>query len=150
MAKFVSYAMDDLQIPFDKMARLTPADLLDILRPGAELMRQAIVDAIQATFTQRSGDLAGSWALTESAAEGNAEITIEPLGVHSKNGRGIRKKKRKKSGGDANAVVAYALEYGTPRIAARHYIQKTTEDMGDEAAAAMQEAMNQKFEQLGL
>lgn len=150
MAKFVSYAMDDLQIPFDKMARLTPADLLDILRPGAELMRRAIVDAIQATFTQRSGDLAGSWALTESAAEGNAEITIEPLGVHSKNGRGIRKKKRKKSGGDANAVVAYALEYGTPRIAARHYIQKTTEDKGDEAAAAMQEAMNQKFEQLGL
>lgn len=150
MAKFVSYAMDDLQIPFDKMARLTPADLLDILRPGAELMRQAIVDAIQATFTQRSGDLVGSWALTESAAEGNAEITIEPLGVHSKNGRGIRKKKRKKSGGDANAVVAYALEYGTPRIAARHYIQKTTEDKGDEAAAAMQEAMNQKFEQLGL
>lgn len=150
MAKFVSYAMDDLQIPFDKMARLTPADLLDILRPGAELMRQAIVDAIQATFTQRSGDLAGSWALTEAAAEGNAEITIEPLGVHSKNGRGIRKKKRKKSGGDANAVVAYALEYGTPRIAARHYIQKTTEDKGDEAAAAMQEAMNQKFEQLGL
>lgn len=150
MAKFVSYAMDDLQIPFDKMARLTPADLLDILRPGAELMRQAIVDAIKATFTQRSGDLAGSWVLTESSAEGNAEIAIEPLGVHSKNGRGIRKKKRKKSGGDANAVVAYALEYGTPRIAARHYIQKTMEDKGEEATAAMQEAMNQKIEQLGL
>lgn len=150
MAKFVSYAMDDLQIPFEKMARLTPADLLDILRPGAELMRQAIVDAIKATFTQRSGDLAVSWVLTESSADGSAEITIEPLGVHSKNGRGIRKKKRKKSGGDANAVVAYALEYGTPRIAARHYIQKTTEDKSEEATAAMQEAMNQKFEQLGL
>lgn len=148
MAKFVSYAMDDLQIPFDKMSRMSASDLLDILRPGAELMRQAIVDAIKATFTQRSGDLAGSWVLTESSADGSAEITIEPLGVHSKNGRGIRKKKRKKS--DANAVVAYALEYGTPRIAARHYIQKTTEDKGEEAAAAMQEAMNKKFEQLGL
>ena len=150
MAKFVSYAMDDLQIPFDKMSRLSAADLLDIIRPGAELMRQAIVDKITSTFTQRSGSLAGSWVLTESSAEGNAEITIEPLGVHPTNGRGIRKKKRKKSGGDANAVVAYALEYGTPRIPARHYIQHTTEEKVEEVTAAMQEAMNKKFEQLGL
>lgn len=150
MAKFVSYGMDDLQIPFDKMSRLTPADLLDILRPGAEVMKQAIVDRIKSTFTQRSGSLASNWKLTESAADGVAEITIEPTGTHPPNGRGVRKKKKKQSDGYANAVIAYALEYGTPRIYARHYLEYAAINNDAAITEAMQEAMNQKFEQLGL
>ena len=39
---------------------------------------------------------------------------------------------RKKS----NAEVAYVLEYGTPRMAARHWMETANEEASDEVVAA--------------
>ena len=45
--------------------------------------------------------------------------------------------------------VAYYLEYGTPRMAATHWMENAIELAQDEATEAMQEEWNKHMEECG-
>ena len=58
MASFKYNGVDALDLTFEKMANLSGDDLLRIIRPGAELLRERLIEKVRAIFTQRSGSLA--------------------------------------------------------------------------------------------
>mgnify|MGYP006978556433 CR=1 FL=1 len=149
MAKFRVNGVDGLDLTFERKSQLSTDDLLRIIRPGAELIQTRFVQKIQAIFTQHSGDLANAFKLRERKSDDGAAISIAPEGKHSPNGRGIRN--RKKSGKPkTNAEVAFVLEYGSPRMAATHFMENTIDESEADVIAAMDAEFNKILDERGL
>ena len=53
MATFKYNGVDALDLTFEKMANLSGDDLLRIIRPGAELLRERLIEKVRAIFTQK-------------------------------------------------------------------------------------------------
>lgn len=152
MASFKYNGVDALDLTFDKMANLSNSDLLRIIRPGAELLRDRLVDKVLSIFTQRTGALAKSFKLTERAWDDGAGITVLPSGKHPGSTTGKRRGKRRSNGHyeGTNAEVAFILEYGSPRIGATHFMETTAEESEQEVYEAMQEELNNVLAEMGL
>ena len=149
MAQFKVNGVDGLDLTFERKSQLSTDDLLRIIRPGAELMQSRFVQKIHEVFTQRSGDLANSFKLRNIKFDDGAAISIAPEGKHSPNGRGIRN--RKKSGKPkTSAEVAFVLEYGSPRLAATHFMENTVEESEADVIAAMEAEFNKILDERGL
>ena len=149
MAKFKVNGVDGLDLTFERKSQLSTDDLLRIIRPGAELLQSRFAQKISEVFTQRSGDLANSFKLRNIKSDDGAAISIAPEGKHSPNGRGIRN--RKKSGKPkTNAEVAFVLEYGSPRLAATHFMENTAEESEADVIAAMDAEFNKILDERGL
>lgn len=152
MAKFKINGVDGLDLTFDRKSQLSAEDLLRIIRPGAELMRERLAQKAREVFIQRSGDLASSFKLRERAdSDGFAAISVAPEGKHSPSGRGIRKRKR---GGGAksktNAEVAFVLEHGSPRIKATHFMETASEESEADVIDAMEAEFHKLLDERGL
>lgn len=152
MAAFKYNGVDALDLTFDKMANLSGDDLLRIIRPGAELLRERLVDKVLTLFTQRSGALAKSFKLKERVWEDGAGISVYPAGKHPKSSTGKRRGKRRSNGhyDGTNAEVAFILEYGSPRMDATHFMQNTAEESEEAVYEAMQAELNAILTELGL
>lgn len=151
MAKFKVNGVDGLDLTYERKSQLSTDDLLRIIRPGAELMQSRFVQKVQAIFTQHSGDLANSFKIRERKSDDGAAISIAPEGKHRPNGRGIRnRKKSEKSKPKTNAEVAFVLEYGSPRMAATHFMENTIDESEADVIAAMDAEFNKILDERGL
>lgn len=152
MATFKCNGVDALDLTFEKMANLSGDDLLRIIRPGAELLRERLIEKVRAIFTQRSGSLANSFKLKERVWEDGAGISVLPMGKHPKSSTGRRRGKRRSNGSyqGTNAEVAFILEYGAPRIGATHFMENTAEESEQEVYNAMDAELTQILRERGL
>ena len=148
MATFKYNGVDALDLTFEKMANLSGDDLLRIIRPGAELLRERLIEKVRAIFTQRSGSLANSFKLKERVWEDGAGISVLPTGKHPKSSTGKRRSNGSYQG--TNAEVAFILEYGSPRIGATHFMENTAEESEQEVYNAMDAELTQILRERGL
>ena len=156
MAGFSFDGVDYLTASFEELSRLTDDDKLSIIMPAAELLAEKHSTKIQQVFEQRSGTLAKSIAITVKSDENGLYAHISPKGKHPKSSTGKRMKntpKGRRSSGKysgSNAEVAYILEYGSPRIAPRHWMESANEEAEAELMEAEQNAWNDLLEKKGL
>ncbi len=130
------------------MANLSGDDLLRIIRPGAELLRERLIEKVRAIFTQRSGSLANSFKLKERVWADGAGISVLRTGKHPKSSTGKRRSNGSYQG--TNAEVAFILEYGSPRIGATHFMENTAEESEQEVYNAMDAELTQILRERGL
>lgn len=152
MAKFSFNGLDEISASFEQLAQLTDEDKISILTPSAQLLLKRQKEKIAKTFKRRTGDLENSLAITQQKNDGNPSLFITPTGKHRGSSTGKRKGKRRSNGkySGTNAEVAYILEYGSPRIAATHWMENANEEAADEVIASQQDAWNELVTKKGL
>ena len=152
MASFSFNGMDELSAGFEQLSQLSDADKMTVIMPAAKLLVERQREMIQRLFRQRTGDLANSLSIQEKSDEDGAYAHIYLKGKHRGSSTGKRKGKRRSNGrySGTNAEVGYILEYGSPRIAARHWMENANEEAADEVVAAEQAAWDDLITQKGL
>lgn len=153
MAKYAFNGMDEISASFEQLANITDEDKMSVIMPAARLLVQRQREKILSLFTQRTGDLADSLTIQEKSDDDGAYARIYLKGKHRGSSTGKRKRKDGKGGGKysgTNAEVGYVLEYGSPRIAARHWMESANEEAEDEVVSVQQEAWNGMITKKGL
>ncbi len=152
MAKFSFNGVDTLSASFEQLSQLSDADKMGILMPAAKLLVQRQREKIEQLFTKRTGDLADSLTIRQESGEDGAYAHIYLKGKHRGSSTGKRKGKRRSNGrySGTNAEVGYILEFGSPRIAARHWMETANEEAADDVVAAEQAAWDDLVTQKGL
>lgn len=144
-------------------------DLLEALRPAALHLRDAYRKTLSTTFKRRSGQLADSIDIedstlktTGSGATNYAFIHVGPTGRRKNSQRKARSRagpvnrkyakhnRNARSTKLANAELAYLLEYGTPRIAATHWMESTNEEVEGEIQQMIEDGYHELLNQKGL
>lgn len=147
---------------------ITADDLLSILRPAAERLAEFCRTAILRRFKRRTGSLADSFKLTEFGLDrgymdlSEAGITVGPKGKHKGSSRAARSRagspnkkyakhnRKAKKTSISNAELGYLLEYGTPRIAATHWMESANEEIESEIQDVVESGFNEFLERKGL
>ena len=152
MAKFSFNGMDELSASLEQLTQLTDEEKVSILMPSAQLLLQRQKEKIAALFKRRTGDLESSLTITQQTGDNGPSLYIYPAGKHRGSSTGKRKGKRRSNGKytGTNAEVAYILEYGSPRIAATHWLENANEEAADEVAEAQQAAWDDLVTKKGL
>lgn len=148
---------DELEADLLGITELSDEEKWPILEAGALTVKAKMQEVIDRMFgTDGTGDLRNSITIQPKNIKGELVARITPKGRHKSSGRGIRMKKRKdgtraKSGkySGSNAEVGYYLEYGTPRIAPRHWMETADEESGEESKAAMEAAFDEILKSKG-
>lgn len=152
MGKFSFNGVDELSASFEQLAQLTDEDKMSVIMPAAELLVERQRQMIERLFKQRTGDLAKSLSIQKKTGEDGAYAHIYLKGKHRGSSTGKRKGKRRSNGhySGTNAEVGYILEYGSPRIAARHWMENANEEAEDKVVAAEQAAWDDLVTKKGL
>lgn len=152
MAKFSFNGLDEISANLYQLAQLSDDEKMAVIMPGAEILLQRQKEKIQSLFTRRTGDLENSLTIEEKSGDDGPYAYIFPKGKHRGSSTGKRKGKRRSNGkySGTNAEVAYILEYGSSRIAARHWLETANEEAEDEVTSAQQEAWNDLVTKKGL
>ena len=129
MASFKFNGMDELTLSLSQLAQ-TPEDVqYSMLEAGAAVLVKAWKKALEPM--KRTGQL-----IESIKAKRKKIVAITPNGTRRSEYRGIRKTKAMGGRKKTNAEVAYVLEYGTPRMSARHWMETANEEASDEVVAA--------------
>lgn len=152
MGKFSFNGVDELAASFEQLSQLSDEDKMSVIMPAAKLLVERQREMIQRLFKQRTGDLADSLSIQEKSGEDGAYAHIYLKGKHRGSSTGKRKGKRRSNGrySGTNAEVGYILEHGSPRIAARHWMENANEEAEDEVVAAQQAAWDDLVTKKGL
>lgn len=152
MAKFSFNGMDELSASFEDMIQLSDEERMSVIMPGAEVVAEHQRGKIRSLFKQRTGALADSITIRQKSDDDGAYANIFLKGKHPGSSTSKRRGKRRSNGkySGTNAEVGYILEYGSPRIAATHWMENANEDAAAEVASAQQEAWNALMEKKGL
>ena len=152
MAKFSFNGVDSLEASFEQLSQLSSEEKLSILLPSGQLLLDRQKEKIRKLFKRRTGDLEDSLTLSTKEGEESPVVTIYPTGKHRNSFTGKRMKKGRPSGkySGTNAEVAYILNYGSPRIAATHWLENANEEAEADVIASQQEAFNELLEKKGL
>lgn len=152
MANFSFNGMDEISASFDQIANLTDEDKMSVILRGAQMLLQRQQEKITSVFKQWTGALAKSLTIQERSDDDGVFAYIFPKGKHPGSSTGKRMKKGRSSGkySGSNAEVAYILEYGSPRIAATHWLENANEESADELADTMQSAWDDLLTEKGL
>ena len=152
MAKFSVNGFDTISASFEQIAQLSDDDKFSVVAPAAEILKNKFVEKIKAVFTQRSSVLAESITVQRKVGDDGAYAHIIPKGKHpaSRTGKRDRKPKSNDPYSGTNAEVAYILEYGSPRIRGRHWMEETVEESEEEVLEAQQAAWNDLLTRKGL
>lgn len=139
MGAFNFNGVDGIAASFLELAHLSDEETYNILRPAAEFLKSAQQSMLKTVFRQRTGVLADSLSVREKRNEDGAFLQIYAKGKHPGSSTGKRMKKerngKRRSSGSyqgTNAEILYILEYGSPRIKARHAIETANENSYDE------------------
>ena len=156
MAKFIFNGVDTLVADFEKLAVIDDETTYSILEAGAEVLK-----TVQQEVLRRMGltnpvapQLINSLSISRRIGK---IVTLTPKGKR-KGKKKISKRmkkvdgKRQSSGSyqNTNAEIGYFLEYGTPRIKPRHWMEIANEEGGDACTEAIQEAWNKHLDDLNL
>ena len=152
MATFSFNGLDEISASLEQLSRLTDDEKMSVIMPGARLLLQRQKDKILSLFIQHTGDLEASLTIEEKSGDDGPYAYIFPKGKHRGSSTGKRKGKRRSNGkySGTNAEVAYILEYGSPRIAATHWLETANEESEEDVVAAQQGAWNDLLTKKGL
>lgn len=171
MAKFKCEFSDSSGGYFSSSAgfsELSSEDMLTVLRPAAEVLKNAYIATINRLFRRRSGSFAGSIKASEFGLDreymdsSEASITVAPTGKHKGGKRGARSragaanKKYAKHNRDAkatsisNSELGYLFEYGTPRMPATHWMENTNEEVEEEVQQIIEDNFDKLLKSKGL
>lgn len=152
MASFTFNGMDELSASFEKLSQLSDEDRMSVIMPAARLLVERQRQMIERLFRKRTGDLANSLTIQQKSDEDGAYANIYLKGKHRGSSTGKRRGKRRSNGrySGTNAEVGYILEYGSPRITARHWMETANEEAADDVVAAEQAAWDDLITQKGL
>ena len=152
MAKFTFNGMDELSASFEELSQLSDEDKMSVIMPAAKLLVERQRQMIERLFRKRTGDLVNSLTIQQKSDEDGAYAHIYLKGKHRGSSTGKRRGKRRSNGrySGTNAEVGYILEYGSPRIAARHWMENANEEAEDEVVATEQAAWDELLTQKGL
>lgn len=152
MAKFTCNGMDEISASFEQLANITDEDKMAVIMPAARLLLTRQKEKIQSLFNQVTGALADSLTIQEKSDDSGAYAQIYLKGKHPGSSTGKRKGKRRSNGkySGTNAEIGYILEYGSPRIAATHWMENANEEAADEVIAAEEAAWNDLITEKGL
>ena len=152
MAKFSFNGMDEISASFEQIAKLTDEDKMSVILRGAQLLLQRQQEKITSVFKQWTGALAKSLTIQKRSDDDGVFAYIFPKGKHPGSSTGKRMKKGRISGkySGSNAEVAYILNYGSPRIAATHWLENANEESADELTETMQSAWDDLLTEKGL
>lgn len=159
-------------VSFDVIEKgMQPEDKLAVLRPGAELLLQRLRDFLEANTNDPNAEIRGRLAESLKAVENDVtgSIIVTPRGVHHgkkarrKRSEGYRRAKTGQgrgrssksphhgmTGGTAAVDVGYYLEYGTPRMAALHWMETVNEQSAEDVQASLEKAWDEYLTSLGL
>lgn len=139
-------------------------ELLECLRPAAMKLRDAYKLTISNLFYSRSGEFLDSIDIEDGdfAKLGCAYIIVKPFGTRKK-GKYLRKSRagestakyakhnRKVSASRLrNDELGYLLEFGTPRISATHWMERTNDDVGEHIQDMIEEEFDKLLKSKGL
>lgn len=152
MAKFSFNGLDELSASLEQLAQLSDDEKVSILMPSAQLLLQRQKEKIAQLFKRRTGDLEESLSISQQNSDLGPSLYIAPTGKHRGSSTGKRKGKRRSNGkySGTNAEVAYILEYGSPRIAATHWLENANEEAEAEVMEAQQAAWDELVTKKGL
>lgn len=152
MGKFSFNGVDELSASFEQLSQLTDEDKMSVIMPAAELLVERQRQMIERLFKQRTGDLAKSLSIQKKTGEDGVYAHIYLKGKHRGSSTGKRKGARRSNGhySGTNAEIGYILEHGSPRIAARHWMENANEEAEDEVVAAQQTAWDDLVTKKGL
>lgn len=152
MAKFSFNGLDELSASLEQLAQLSDDEKFSILMPSAQLLLQRQKEKIAQLFKRRTGDLEASLSISQQNSDLGPSLYIAPTGKHRGSSTGKRKGKRRSNGkySGTNAEVAYILEYGSPRIAATHWLENANEEAEAEVMEAQQAAWDELVTKKGL
>jgi hypothetical protein len=152
MAGFSFNGLDEISASFEQLAQLTDEDKISILSPSAQLLLQRQKEKIAQIFRRRTGDLENSLVIEQRQSDDGPSLYIYPKGKHRGSSTGKRKGKRRSNGkySGTNAEVAYILNYGSPRIAATHWLENANDEAEAEVMASQQAAWDELVAKKGL
>lgn len=152
MAKFSFNGLDELSASLEQLAQLSDDEKVSILMPSAQLLLQRQKKKIAQLFKRRTGDLEASLSISQQNSDLGPSLYIAPTGKHRGSSTGKRKGKRRSNGkySGTNAEVAYILEFGSPRIAATHWLENANEEAEAEVMEAQQAAWDDLVTKKGL
>ena len=152
MAKFSFNGVDSLEASFEQLAQFSDDEKVSILMPSAQLLLQRQKEKLLQLFKRRTGDLENSLTISVEDGDDGPKVTIYPEGKHRNAFTGKRKRDGKSRGkySGTNAEIAYILNYGSPRIAATHWLENANEEAEAEVIASQQDAFNDLLEKKGL
>lgn len=149
-------------------SELTTEEMLSVLRPAAQKLKQRYQEAILRLFKRRSGSLVESIQLDETQASNSlrelneVKIIVGPKGKH----KGSKRAARSRAGSSerryakhnrdakattiANAELAFLLEFGTSRIDATHWMENTNEAVEDEIQGIIDDGFTEVLKKKGL
>lgn len=134
MAGFTFNGMDELRLSMEQLAQTPKETQYAMLEAGAAAMIAKWKERLQSM--RRSGQLIESIKAKRKTGDGGPYVLVTPDGTRRSEYRGIRKTKRMGKYKKSNAEVAYVLEYGTPRMAATHWMETANEEASDAVVAA--------------
>lgn len=147
MPKFMTRGMDELILSLEQLATTPEETQYSILEAGASALIPRWKETLQSM--KRTGQLIESIKAARKKGE-TLIVAITPKGKR----KGAYTGQRKTHGGGTyqgtNAEVAYVLEYGTPRMAATHWMETTNEEAGDEVVAAEAAVWDEYLKSLNL
>ena len=133
MAKFKCNGLDELDLDLAQLAMIPDDTKFAMLEAGAA----ALIEKWKETLSsmKRTGQLIES--IKAARKKGDSPIvSVTPKGKRKNAYTGQRKTNRGGTYQGTNAEVAYVLEYGTPRMAATHWMETSNEEAGDAVVAA--------------
>lgn len=152
MAGFTFNGIDELTASFEQLAKLNDADKISIMMPSAQLLLQRQKEKIAQLFKRRTGDLESSLVIEQRDSDDGPSLYLYPKGKHRGSFTGKRRGKRRSNGkySGTNAEIAYILNYGSPRIAATHWLENANEEAEPEVIASQQAAWDELVAKKGL
>ena len=125
MAGFRYNGVDAIEASLQQLASLPDSARWSILSAGAAVVQRFQQDRLAAEFRRRTGQLVASIHVKKTGSGERMKAQILPTGKRKKASTGKRTYKGRSHGSyqGTNAEVAYILEYGSPRIAASHWME---------------------------
>lgn len=143
-------------------------DMLEIIRPAAELLKAHYKATINRLFTRRTGSLADSIDAEDFGHDRahmddrHAAIFVGPTGKHKGGKRGARSRagsstrkyakhnRTARASTLTNAELGYLLEFGTPRISATHWMENANEEIEETIQQSIEEEYDKYLKSKGL
>lgn len=148
MPGFTCNGMDELTLSLEQLATTPEETQFRMLEAGAAVLTAKWKEVLQGM--KRTGQLIESIKAKRKTGDGGPVVLVTPNGTRKNEYRGIRKTKAAGKHKKTNAEVAYVLEYGTPRMAARHWMETANEEAADDVVAAEAAVWDEHLKSLNL
>lgn len=149
MAKMRVNGVDTMIATYEQLASLSYEEKLSVLTAGAEVLREALTEAIKTRFRVITGALSESITVRDISKGESPLLIVGATGKHPKSTTGKRRKGKGHYEG-TNAEILYLLNYGSDRIDASHVFDDTLEQQSEAMTAAMQAAFDEIITSKGL